>query len=199
MKKLNRNKPFGKITPPYDMPDLDRAAHYEQDGMFFDGHDREIVPGQPLQLVQEPKVEPAEVAVVDTEVTSAAELLLKRSENMSVVELRKEAKIVLGDDAPKKAADIIEALQLAVAAQSSLGETPEPSQTSEGLTWSGLAGGDDGIDLLAWGRGQKEYLWSEVQQEIRKEHHKQVSERRDAVDFLIEMGLLKSAEARTDI
>jgi len=46
--KLDRTRSFGKVTPYWQPPEFDRPAAFEQDGRFFDVHDREIVPGRPL-------------------------------------------------------------------------------------------------------------------------------------------------------
>jgi hypothetical protein len=56
-----------------------------------------------------------------------------------------------------------------------------------------------GVDLAAWGRGEKNYLFGEIQKEIRGQHSKQVMTRRDAVDFLIEKRIITAKAARTDV
>jgi hypothetical protein len=56
-----------------------------------------------------------------------------------------------------------------------------------------------GVDLAAWGRGQKEYLWGEVRKAIKSEFGRNVSERDDAVEFLIGEGIITSEEAREDV
>jgi hypothetical protein len=56
-----------------------------------------------------------------------------------------------------------------------------------------------GIDLAAWARGQKHYLAGEVFKALRNEYHVQLSERRDAVDFLIAQGVIEASQARTDV
>jgi hypothetical protein len=55
------------------------------------------------------------------------------------------------------------------------------------------------VDLLAWARGQKEYLWGEVRKAIKAEFGRNVSERDDAVEFLIAQGKITANEARRDV
>ena len=66
------------------------------------------------------------------------------------------------------------------------------------------------VDLAAWGRGQQDYIFGEVKLAI-DEHilgeiykivdarYVSVQSRADAVKFLIDEGIISSAEARTDV
>jgi hypothetical protein len=56
-----------------------------------------------------------------------------------------------------------------------------------------------GLDLAAWGRGQKDYLPPELFKAIRAKYNVQLSQRRDALDLLIKEKVITAAEARKDI
>lgn len=55
------------------------------------------------------------------------------------------------------------------------------------------------VDLSAWGRGQRDYLFGEVQRTIRAQYNRQVLDRKDAVEFLIDERLIPAHEARRDV
>jgi pyruvate/2-oxoglutarate dehydrogenase complex dihydrolipoamide acyltransferase (E2) component len=40
--KLDRTKPFGKVSPPMSVPGCEMPAHYEQDNILFDSQDRPV-------------------------------------------------------------------------------------------------------------------------------------------------------------
>jgi hypothetical protein len=55
------------------------------------------------------------------------------------------------------------------------------------------------LDLAAWARGQREYLFGEVRQKLRREHGIAVADRRAAVEAILEIGLINHGEARRDV
>ena len=55
------------------------------------------------------------------------------------------------------------------------------------------------VDLRAWGSGQREYIFGEIQKAIRAQFSVQVTERRDAIDLLVDKGVINAAQARKDI
>jgi hypothetical protein len=61
IRKLDRSRPFGNISPPYfgARGKEHRAAFFEQGGRLFDLEDREIIPGQALKsaVTVEPKTD----------------------------------------------------------------------------------------------------------------------------------------------
>jgi hypothetical protein len=74
----------------------------------------------------------------------------------------------------------------------------------------GGAGKGTAIDLAAWGRGEKNYIWSEVQKAIDDHAFGKlvkvfearmagVNSRHDALNYLIEEDLISANEARTDL
>lgn len=219
MLKLDRSRTFGTITPAWQPEDCDRPAYYEQDGKLFDAHDRQIVPGKPL---------PVEAVAADEEQANAAAQvspyeLLRQADVMPWAAFRKHAKVILGDTCPASKADMMTALQGAVQhfeQRQQKRKAPAPKvadaeQKSAGLTWSGLTGQQDapenltakpapvvepgGVDLAAWARGQKEYLFAEVRKAIRAKYGSVVTERDDAVDLLVDNKLITQAEARKDV
>lgn len=198
--KLDRTKPFGKISGDLFVPDgCDRAARYEQGGKFFDVHDRLIEPGVKVSIVPTEDDGPAEDDAAGAGMSVAE--LLRQADSMHWRSLKKAAAVVLGPECPASKMQIIEALQ---AAQRGFDERAGRRKTvhvaGEQITTerpSGLS--KTGVDLAAWGRGQKEYLWGEVRKAIKTEFGRNVSERDDAVEFLIGEGILTSEEAREDV
>lgn len=117
---------------------------------------------------------------------------------------RKKAREVLGDTCPSDKAGIKQALAIAIEKfQERQAKRQKLPETTAGLTFSDLTGEAEytvgTVNLAAWGRGKQQYIFGEVAKAIRTKFHKQVSERRDAVDFLIEQGVVSAAEARKDV
>ena len=203
MNRLDRSKEFGKITPPWQDDSFDRPAYYEQGGRLYDAHDRLIEPGKPVS-----GPDPVPVAIAepepDNELMPAA-TLLAQADSMAWAKFRSEAKKILGTTCPAGKEDIKRALADAVAAVEAKLERSKPkSASSPGLTWDGVTGGSEAakggaVDLAAWAMGKREYLFGEVQKAIRTAYHKQVTERRDAVDFLVEQKVIAAASARRDV
>jgi hypothetical protein len=52
------------------------------------------------------------------------------------------------------------------------------------------------IDLVAWGKGDVEYLWADLQKTFKARYHREIGNKRDAVDTLIEVGALNPDQAR---
>lgn len=221
MQHLDRSRPFGAISPPLVEPDLDRPAFYEQDGKLFDAHDRHIEPGKPLPEDEEP---PVNDSVKDTAAGMSPAVLLANAGAMPWAAFRKRAREILGDACPAGKSDIVEALKAAIqhyearqkrrtsGPNTSGPKVAEPDQKSTGLTWNNLTGQEENenltakpvakageIDLAAWGRGQKEYIFSEVRKGIRAKFSVSVTERRDAVNLLVDEKVITAAEARKDI
>lgn len=217
MLKLDRSRAFGTITPAWQPDECDRPAYYEQDGKLFDAHDRQIVPGKPLPVEEVASDEQEAAAKTDV---SPYELL-RQADVMPWAAFRKNAKAILGDTCPASKADILVALQGAVQhfeQRQQKRKTPkvaEGEQKSAGLTWSGLTGQPDapenltakpapvvepgGVDLAAWARGQKEYLFAEIRKTIRAKFGAVVTERDDAVNLLVDNNVITQAEARKDV
>lgn len=257
MSKLNRRRPFGRITPPYHRGDFDRAAFYEQDGQFFDQHDRLIVPGVPAvtrpvvpyELARGPVTKDTEPDVPPTPATPPAVTVIVEgggteegaasasgggsdpldhdrdgekggsvpaspdADQLSAMDLlenpkipwatfRKAAMRILGDNCPASKQAIIKELEAAVKGfeeHQARRRTTAAQAKAQADKPADPADNSGSIDLAAWGRGQRNYLWTEVQREIRTKYSKQVTERRDAVDFLIEEGLITAESARKDV
>lgn len=218
MQKLDRNRPFGNITPPFHEEPYDRPAYYEQDGKIFDAHDRLIEAGKPLKD-EEP---PAKAEVKDAAADMGPATLLANAGAMPWAAFRKRAKEILGDTCPAGKGEIIEALKAAIqhyeARQQKRSTKPAAEKKTAGLTWNKIAGEDDGegepenltakpskptnpaeIDLAAWARGQKDYLFGDIRKSIRVKFHASVTERRDALSLLIDEKVIQAAEARKDI
>ena len=225
MSKLDRSKPYGTITPPWeDNPDFDRPAHFEQGGRYFDAQDREIIAGEPAakparakaatQSTSTDKAKNAAPTASDEanpldhdgdgrpggslpagpalDVTAAELLARMKARTIAWNAAQKSAKRILGGDCPAGKAAIMEALKVAAQAGSKHKPAPEKSNKKE-------APDTGGIDLAAWGRGQKEYLFDEVRKAIRKAYHVGVNDRRAAIEVLLDENLITADEARQDL
>lgn len=196
--QLDRSRSYGKISGETFIPDgCDRPAKYEQDGKLFDAHFRLIEPGVTVSIVPteddggEQDV-PASLTVAD---------LLRQADSMHWRTFKKAAMAVLGPECPSAKAQVIEALQAAQQEFDAragrrktvqIGAAKVTTERPSGLSPSG-------IDLAAWGRGQQEYLWGDVRKAIKAEFGRNVTERDDAVEFLVEQGKITAAEARQDV
>lgn len=232
MRKLDRSRAFGKITPPYQADDFDRPAFYEQGGALFDQHDREIVPGQPLQQIvphapgpvtKESDPEPRHpldhdgdghpggslpAGPVDPAMSPAE--LLSQADTLPWAQFRKQAKAIFGPNCPANKEAIRIALEEAVAGYeerervrkaraidtapheaAQVPAPPPPAPAPQGKA--------SGVDLAAWGRGQKEYLFGDIRKAIRAQYGRLVTERHDAVDLLIEQRVITAESARKDV
>ena len=114
MRKLDRNAAFGRVTPPEVMAECDRPAHYAQNDRYFDQHDREIVPGQPLKVQVVPEVGQESDRTAEATPISPVQLLAQ-SGSMPWARFIKEAKRILGPSCPAGKQAVVEALKAAVA------------------------------------------------------------------------------------
>lgn len=64
---------------------------------------------------------------------------------------------------------------------------------------TGPAKGSTRVDLEAWARGKKDYLIGDLRKAFKLKYNKVITERRDALDFLIEQRVVTPQEARKDI
>lgn len=222
MQKLDRSRPdsIGTVSPPWQPDDCDRPAHYEQDGRLYDAHDRLIEPGKPApkETVAAMPVAAAVDAEPDAEDGLSPAQLVAQADTLPYGTFRKRAKEILGETCPSGKVAIVAALNAAIEAYAARvaarrGPSPAPTPTkSAGMTWGGLTGEEPApsaaplkpgeIDLAAWARGQREYLFAEVRKAIRGKYNKQITgeyERRDAVEFLVEQKLVSAVEARKDV
>lgn len=218
MRRLNTNRDFGTTLPPYLEPNCDRATAYEQDGYRFDAHGREIIPGQPLSdsIVDQP-VATGSLVQEDDDYTPVELLQLQNSLPWSA--FHAAAKKIL-PNCPASKEPVVAELQKLVAGyekhqlkrQSRKGAARAAPQADVGV--DGDPPADDPVpqkaaappaagevDLAAWGRGQKEYRFSEVRKALRRKFSVQIQgpqERQDAVALLIKEGVISMAEARPD-
>ncbi len=216
MQKLNQSRPFGRITPPYPVPGTGRLAAYEQDGRFYDTHGALIsteppraAPAPAAAVVAPPVTEAAPAAVEAVTADTApvappvappapeaqigpAELLAGAS-SMGWAKFRGEAQRILGAACPPSKSGIVAALEAMVSGNTTVAQPPSTGPVNPDSPVI------DGVDLAAWARGQKDYLFGDIQKALRKGYAKVVSERRDAVDFLVDEKVIAAAEARQDV
>lgn len=110
--------------------------------------------------------------------------------NLPFAAFKKEAKRILGDQCPASKGDIKAALA-AFDAQPNL-----KAQRQEETAAAQNDAGKNGVDLAAWGRGQKIYLFGEVRKAIKTRFNVVVTEEWDAVDLLINEKVITAREAR---
>jgi hypothetical protein len=210
MRKLDKDEDYGWITPPWRKKEWDRAAHFDQNGRFFDQHGLEIIAGQPLDKVEtEEKVK--EVVVKAKAVPISPPQLIAAAKTMPWPKFHKEARRILGKDCPSNKAAIVDALQAAIAAYEA-----RQSKRHKGKAEAAVApivtapakpapkaNGKTTVDLRAWGSGQKEYRSAEVIKAVRDKYSLQVGAgdhwRRDVVELLITEKVISAAQARRDV
>lgn len=195
--KLDRSKPFGRVAPPMEVPGFDRPAYYEQDGTLFDAHDLALADEAPA-VVEKPKGEAAPALSVED--------LINGADTLAYPVFHRGAKAILGDKCPSGKRAIVAALTDAKAVydeRKAKHAAPAPAVAAvtapESPPRTTTAPSKAGIDLAAWGRGQRDYIFTEVQKAVRTTYHAQLSERRAVVEFLIEQGVITAAEARRDV
>lgn len=192
--KLDRSKPFGKIAGDMFIPDgCDRPAHYEQAGMFFDAHDRVIEPGKSASIVP---TEDDDDDVVDAPEMTVAQLL-QQADMLHWRKFKAHAAKVLGAECPASKSAIIEKLhevQKEFDARLAQKKKAAPAPVVVAATVAGK-----GVDLAAWARGQKEYLFGDIRKAIKAQYGRNVQERDDAVEFLVEQGVVYAEHARQDV
>lgn len=210
MLRFDKSRPYGEVCPPFRPDGCDRVAMYDQGGNLFCAAGYQIIPGKPLKIEA-----PEAASAPETAAQMSVEQLLRDASSMAHAEFKKHAKAILGDTCPGGKAAILESLKKHLAVYQA--KQAERQSRHKGLSWDAMTGGaesQDGeppvaappvppaapgtIDLAAWGRGQREYLWAEVRKAIRAKYHTGVTQRRDAVNLLIDQGLIRAAEARAD-
>ena len=168
MKMLNEARPYGTVSPPYDVPGCEHAAHYEQDGTLYDVNGYPCIPNaREMVAAAEPAPVAAEVEADPVPATPLVPVVDSPRQKRAAARAATNAKAPSPDPIPA---------------------APPPSN-----------GVIDGVDLAAWGRGQKEYLFAEVRKAMKKGYGTQVTERHDAVDFLIAQRVIGKGEARKDV
>lgn len=190
--KLDRSKPFGKISGDLFIPDgCDRAAAFEQSGKFFDAHDRLIEAGKAVSIV------PTEDGDIHAEVEMTVADLIRKSGSMHWRTFKAHAIKVLGPDCPTTKATIVEALEnVQKEFDARLAKRAKPAEDAPAPV---VAGKKSTVDLAAWGRGHKEYLFGDVRKAIKAEYGRNVQERDDAVEFLVTQGVIYAEHARKDV
>lgn len=196
---FNPQKPYGKFCPPW------RGVAFEQNGRYYTAEHREVdQDGRPLAdvIVVENGKEP-DYGLPEADkpkngnhdigpVIPIADLLA--ATNMPFMAFKKAARGHLGDATPALKADIITALKAKEAASQPppKNEAPAPSQASKETV------APNGVDIVAWAdkRIGKNYLMGDVYKAIKQLHNKVVSNERDAINFLIDEGVVEAQYAR---
>ena len=182
---------------------------------------RRVVPASEVLPPLAPPPTNGETAATEASMTPAQ--VLAQADSLSFAILRKEAKRILGPTCPGNKIGIKAALEAAIAAYQE--KQTKRYSGAKGMTWAGLAGqtpaeeeapdepaqpappaaqppANGALDLAAWGRGQREYLFAEVRKAIRAKYNRTIfgeHERREAVYFLVDQGLIRASDARKDI
>jgi hypothetical protein len=124
MRELDRKRPYGTILPAWsgNGGEFDRAAHFSQDGRYFDGQGIEIVVGQPLKRKPPAPVAPRKadvapdgstVAPSDADAIMSPLELIERHTSLPLRKLRERAEVILASldlPCPKTREAILEAL-----------------------------------------------------------------------------------------
>lgn len=211
MKKFNRTKSYGTISPAW------QGASYMQDGQYYDSNFNWIETSDSEQLAPQAAEAPDPSA-------EARLILMAEDPKVSWAAFRKQARLLL-DYCPAKKNEIVDALKQqildnALAASGLEVITSDDDDATGGVTWgsnverkkvvttkepilddaehvaeTNVAATNDGpVDLSAWGQGKAEYIFADVQTAIRTKFARQVTEKHDAVELLVDEGVI-SADA----
>ncbi len=220
--KLDRSKPFGKVSPPMILHGLtDRPACFEQNGLLFDAHDNHIsadydagVPADPSVPppskpdVPQAPTPPAASVQPPAETMLSVDRLLSEVDSMPYQTWARHARATLGPTCPAGKKAILAALEeakkvyeekQAKRAQFSAATAAEEAEVANAVEPAASPAKPAGVDLAAWGRGQVDYLFGDVRKAAREQYNVQLSERRAVVDFLIEQKVITAREARRDV
>jgi hypothetical protein len=203
MQKLDRSRDFGVITPAYiDTDTMDRPAVTSQDGKLFDVYDNEIVSGVPGPAVVDPPTNKDNPSPRRLPVSE----LIANAHTMPWAEFKRQAKAILGNTCPASKEQIITTLSKAQAEYDErksrrigppLGDLSNTLEAGEEQSSAPPPVQQIGtIDLSAWGRGQKQYLFADVRKAIRTRFSRSVTTVRDAIDALIDEEIVQANVAR---
>lgn len=189
MMRLDRSKPYGKLSGDLFIPEgCAIPAAFEQNGKFFDAHGRLIAPGV------DPDADDSDDAPVSG---MTVRELIEQGEAMPTRALKAAARQVLGDQCPNGKSAIIDALR-AIEKQHDermKAEAPSPAKAAQPVS-NGALGKPE---LTAWAEGRKEFLFADIRKAIKAVYGRNVSERDDAVEFLVGQGLVYAERARKDV
>lgn len=198
---LNRNKPFGVISGTGIRASFEQSGH-DGKARYYDsqGVEVDLATGERLE---EPVVEAdASGAIVMDGVAWAdrARELMRQAEAGEIKQFTgwalKCAALLGGDNPPSNKADIVAALQKRLDAMAGPTGAPASDPTKVTAAVKPVAKIADGpIDLGAWARGQQRYLFDDVAKVIRETYSRDVSTTPDALDLLIEEGVVNADEA----
>ena len=73
---------------------------------------------------------------------------------------------------------------------------PPKTKTDKEPETGGPTGDDSGVDLTAWAEGREDHLFGDVSAAINKRFNRIVTNREDAVEFLIENGVVTADRAK---
>ena len=189
---LNRNRPYGIIAGtgvPASFaqtdPDGTTSRYYNSSGYEVDvktGRQIEFAPAPVLAEISHGKPGPSRAAIV---------ALLAQKDSLSHLQFAIKSAALLGDDKlPTTKAAITAALEAKAKELES-----EPASAAE---TPNHATDLNGVDLRAWGTGERtDYLFTDVAKAILTACSRDVGSKADAVDALIDAGIISSSEAIT--
>jgi hypothetical protein len=185
---LNRNRPYGIISgtgvfPSYEQADADGKTlrYYDSEGLEVD-----FKTGERLEKPVEVE---ADVQMKEGDWADAARELLRKADSMQFMQFAiKAAALLGGDNPPSNKKDIVAALQSRLDAMAGPAK-PAAKKAAK------VAEDDGAVDLAAWARGEKKALFDDVAKAIRESYARDVSTVPDALDLLIEEGVVSDDEA----
>lgn len=190
---LDRKKSFGTIYPPMG------KAFFEQGGKLFDQQgnllsDDPQEPAEPVQVtapvvINQPQAtQPSSEQDDEALVLQNIQKILDNHETLHFQKIKQLAKPILGQSLPSTKQGILDALKAIM--------NGEDVKITDSDNDNFVV---DGIDLRAWGMGQADYIWTDVQKAIRSKFSIRSSNKYDAVTSLIEQKVISETEARADV
>jgi hypothetical protein len=205
---LNKNRPFGTISPGYN------GASYEQvgtDGVtrYYNGEGYEV-DVRTGKVVEGPETAGAAKSAVATEdngksVAERAREILEQKDKPPFAKFAlKAAALIGGDNPPSTKTEIVAAL-------TTLAEKPKPAPVEVQAVPDAAKSeatpkpvdepiplvGDETVNLRAWGRGEQQYVFTDIAKAILQSYARNVTTRAGALEALMDVGLLSPDEAMT--
>ena len=183
---LDRTRAFGPSSPAwkgasYQQNDEDGTERYYND----QGLEVDIKTGEIIEEAPEP-----EVAAPDVYDPKPYRQMIDDCKKLPFIQWAVKAAALLGGNPPASKRDLLAELEKRARALENQAANAEKAKKKAGKASTGK-----GVDLKLWAEGKKKYLFDEVQKAIRAKYSREVAHEADAIDMLIEEGVVNPEKA----
>ncbi len=191
MSQLNFGRPYGTITPPLN------GAVFQQNDEYYDALGHRLAKdesGLPIAVALDPEE-------IDPDTLPTAHELLINKDKMPFFKWKGHAKRILGPESPGNKDGLVEMLKSVRNNQVGMHRAPDPAVENQTATEAEISKQDldpaqnGDVDIVGWAKGEKQYLMAQITKVIRARFHIQCTTMRDAIDFLIQQGVVTGEEA----